>query len=32
MSARRFLWFAALYGLSLIAFTALVYFIRAIAR
>ncbi|SOR32192.1 conserved protein of unknown function [Methylorubrum extorquens] len=32
MSARRIFWFAALYGLSLLAFTALVYFIRAIAR
>ncbi|ACB78854.1 hypothetical protein Mpop_0676 [Methylorubrum populi BJ001] len=32
MSLRRILWFVALYGLSLVAFTALVYFIRAIAR
>jgi hypothetical protein len=32
LSARRILWFVVLYGLSLIAFTALVYFIRAIAR
>ncbi|PXW65317.1 hypothetical protein BY998_103124 [Methylobacterium sp. B4] len=32
MKAKRVLWFVALYGLSLVAFTALVYFIRAIAR
>lgn len=31
-TGRRLLWFVAFYALSLVAFTALVYLIRTIAR